>query len=73
MDHTLQQEFYKNGIHCCTDRGRGLKTKINFEINAFLNYELQEREIQNQIETITKTFLFSFHVLNIPILEIPRQ
>ena len=38
-----------------------------------MNEELQEREIQNQIETITKTFLFSFHVLNIPILEIPRQ
>ena len=51
---------------------RVLKTKIDFEITTFLNYELelQEQEIQNQITTRKITFLFLFHALNSTALEV---
>ena len=38
-----------------------------------LNEENQEREIQNQMKTKTKMFLFSFNVLNFPALDFPRS
>ena len=40
-----------------------------------MNEELQEREIQiqNQMKTKTKRFLFSFDVLNFPALEVPHS
>ena len=51
---------------------RVLKTKIDFEITTFLNYEweLREQEMQNQIKTRKITFLFLFHVLNSTALEV---
>ena len=47
------------------------KGKIILKFPPFfgLNEENQEREIQNQMITKTKPFLFSFDVLNFPALD----
>ena len=54
-----------------------LKSKINFEINAFLirNKELREQEISKSNRNNNKnSFAFVlFNVLNYPTLEVPCQ
>ena len=51
------------------------KGKIILKFPPFfrLNEENQEREIQNQMKTKTKRFLFSFDVLNLPALDFPHS
>ena len=51
------------------------KGKIILKFPPFfrLNEENQEQEIQNQMKTKTKPFLFSFDVLNFPALDFPRS
>ena len=52
--------------------GKG-KNILKFPPFFRLNEENQEREIQNQMKPKTKTFLFSFNVLNFPALDFPRS
>ena len=72
------QIFSLKKTHVATTRviyDRVQNKKNNFEITVFwiMNKELQEQEIQIQNQMKTKTFLFSFDVLNFSALDFPRS